>query len=179
LGKIAKFFNDLKTVAFSGSFTDLSNKPENSNTFQGTIAEWNQLSLSEKKAYDHASIPDSIDGNETFPAARVILSGGGNVEDILNSNLFKVVTYTQSSAGAVTVAANSNERVAIDTFSMPEGYTCIGIWRISCHKSGLVCGGVYFSGNNLYIGIQNVTSNSITGVRPSVGLAYVKSTLVS
>ena len=27
LGKIAKFFNDLKTVAFSGSFSDLSNKP--------------------------------------------------------------------------------------------------------------------------------------------------------
>ena len=27
LGKIQKFFNDLKTVAFSGSYTDLSNKP--------------------------------------------------------------------------------------------------------------------------------------------------------
>ena len=27
-GKIQKFFNDLKTVAFSGSFTDLSNKPQ-------------------------------------------------------------------------------------------------------------------------------------------------------
>lgn len=27
LGKIAKFFNDLKTVAFSGSYADLSNKP--------------------------------------------------------------------------------------------------------------------------------------------------------
>lgn len=28
LGKIQKFFNDLKTVAFSGSYTDLSNKPQ-------------------------------------------------------------------------------------------------------------------------------------------------------
>lgn len=55
-GKIQKFFNDLKTVAFSGSFSDLSNKPENANTFQGTIAEWNQLTTAEKKAYDHASI---------------------------------------------------------------------------------------------------------------------------
>lgn len=27
LGKVQKFFNDLKTVAFSGSYTDLSNKP--------------------------------------------------------------------------------------------------------------------------------------------------------
>ena len=28
LGKVQKFFNDLKTVAFSGSFSDLSNKPK-------------------------------------------------------------------------------------------------------------------------------------------------------
>ena len=36
LGKIAKFFNDLKTVAFSGSYTDLTNQPQiNSNTLSG------------------------------------------------------------------------------------------------------------------------------------------------
>ena len=36
LGKIAKFFNDLKTVAFSGSYTDLTNQPQiNSNTLTG------------------------------------------------------------------------------------------------------------------------------------------------
>ena len=80
-GKIQKFFNDLKTVAFSGSFSDLSNKPENSNTFQGTIAEWNQLTTAEKKAYDHASIPDSLDGNVTFPASKVMLNSGDSVEE--------------------------------------------------------------------------------------------------
>ena len=83
LGKVQKFFNDLKTVAFSGSYTDLSNKPENPNTFQGTIAEWNALSTAEKKAYDHASIPDSIDG-VTFPANKVVMTGGGNVEDAID-----------------------------------------------------------------------------------------------
>lgn len=81
LGKIQKFFNDLKTVAFSGSFSDLSNKPENANTFQGTIAEWNQLTTAEKKAYDHASIPDSLDGNVTFPASKVMLNSGDSVEE--------------------------------------------------------------------------------------------------
>ena len=36
LGKIQKFFNDLKTVAFSGSYTDLSSQPQiNSNTLSG------------------------------------------------------------------------------------------------------------------------------------------------
>ena len=84
LGKVQKFFNDLKTVAFSGSFSDLSNKPENANTFQGTISEWNALTTAEKKAYDHASIPDSIDGGVTFPADKVIMTGGGDVEDAID-----------------------------------------------------------------------------------------------
>ena len=36
LGKVQKFFNDLKTVAFSGSYTDLSSQPQiNSNTLSG------------------------------------------------------------------------------------------------------------------------------------------------
>ena len=93
LGKIAKFFNDLKTVAFSGKYTDLTDKPENANTFQRTIAEWNQLTTAEKKAYDHASIPDSIDGGVTFPANKVIMTGGGNVEDaipLIRKGVFQV-----------------------------------------------------------------------------------------
>lgn len=36
LGKIQKFFNDLKSVAYSGSYTDLSNQPQiNGNTLSG------------------------------------------------------------------------------------------------------------------------------------------------
>lgn len=119
-GKIQKFFNDLKTVAFSGSYTDLSNKPQvngvelsgnktasqlgmaNSNTFQGTIAEWNALSTTEKKAYDHASITGTGGGEynvdkttgdlvqtagmpDTYPADQVMMSDGTtSVEDALD-----------------------------------------------------------------------------------------------
>ena len=106
LGKISKFFNDLKTVAFSGSFSDLSNKPENANTFQGTIAEWNALSTAEKKAYDHASIPDSIDGGVTFPANKVVMTGGGNVEDALDDLSNRLVAQ---SSGTGTFNDNLNE----------------------------------------------------------------------
>lgn len=79
-------------------YLDLTNKPQINgvtltgnkatsdfglvNTFQGTIAEWNQLTTAEKKAYDHASIPDSLDGNVTFPASKVMLNNGGSVEDM-------------------------------------------------------------------------------------------------
>lgn len=93
-------------------YLDLSNKPQiNGNTltgnklsgdlgipniFQGTIAEWNQLTTAEKKAYDHASIPDSIDGGVTFPANKVVMTGGGNVENSLTGRLltYENVTVT-------------------------------------------------------------------------------------
>ena len=48
-GKIKKFFTDLKTVAFSGSFTDLSNKPTITsqttvtNFWNGTQAQYNAI----------------------------------------------------------------------------------------------------------------------------------------
>ena len=114
LGKIAKFFNDLKSVAYSGSYTDLSNKPENANTFQGTIAEWNQLSTAEKKAYDHASIPDSIDGGVTFPANKVVMTGGGNVEDALGDmQLFETLTK----ADLIDESAQSAD-ITLNTFSI-------------------------------------------------------------
>lgn len=105
LGKVQKFFNDLKTVAFTGSFSDLSNKPENANTFQGTIAEWNQLSTAEKKAYDHASIPDSLDGNVTFPASKVMMQDGDSVEDRLD-------------------AANIDSNINISSYTSSNVYTC-------------------------------------------------------
>lgn len=99
----------------TSDYTDLSNKPSingvelsgnktasqlgmaNANTFQGTIAEWNALTTAEKKAYDHASIPDSIDGGVTFPANKVIMTGGGNVENAVGevaSGLTNAGTYS-------------------------------------------------------------------------------------
>lgn len=67
--------------------TLVGNKPSSDfgliNTFQGTIAEWNQLTTAEKKAYDHASIPDSLDGNVTFPASKVMMQNGKSVEETI------------------------------------------------------------------------------------------------
>lgn len=98
-------------------YLDLNNKPQiNGNTltgnklsgdlgipniFQGTIAEWNQLTTAEKKAYDHASIPDSIDGGVTFPANKVVMTGGGNVEDAIDEVAERINANTLANAGTV------------------------------------------------------------------------------
>jgi len=140
MGKIAKFFNDLKTVAFSGSFTDLTNKPENANTFQGTIAEWNQLTTAEKKAYDHASIPDSIDGGVIFPANKVVMTGGGNVEDAVVG-------------GSITVNPTSGYLLKT-TYVRKIGKSVIGC--INPRKSS----GYYTTGWN--VGVASIVGSSLT-----------------
>lgn len=108
----------------TSDYTNLTNKPQvngvelsgnktasqlgmaNSNTFQGTIVEWNQLTTAEKKAYDHASIPDSIDGGVTFPANKVVMTGGGDVENAI-TNLVKTETKQ------VTVTGDANHVVML------------------------------------------------------------------
>lgn len=129
LGKIQKFFNDLKTVAFSGSFSDLSNKPENANTFQGTIAEWNQLTTAEKKAYDHASIPDSLDGNVTFPASKVMMNDGRSVEDLTKhgySTYLSIISYTDANKPFV-VPCDGYIRVTLCTLRLGDSSANIAI----------------------------------------------------
>ena len=115
----------LKTVAFSGSFTDLTDKPNNSNTFQGTIAEWNNLTTAEKKQYDHASIPDSLDGNVTFPASKVTY-GNQSVKDALDA-------LTSNAFGS-----------AID-IKGTSGYTCPSDGYIRFRNNGSNIGNSYLS----------------------------------
>lgn len=105
-------------------YLDLTNKPQINgvtltgnkatsdfgliNTFQGTIAEWNQLTTAEKKAYDHASIPDSLDGNVTFPASKVMMNDGASVEADLASAVPRTASGT-TTAQLVTAIGQLSE----------------------------------------------------------------------
>ena len=62
-GKIKKFFTDLKTVAFTGSYTDLSNKPtsmQNPNsltlTMNGSATSYNGSATASKSWYAPTSV---------------------------------------------------------------------------------------------------------------------------
>lgn len=134
LGKIQKFFNDLKTVAFSGSFSDLSNKPENANTFQGTIAEWNQLTTAEKKAYDHASIPDSLDGNVTFPASKVMMLDGASVEADLASAVPRTASGTTIAQLVSAIGSLSEEQKSRCSISVTSSAGMRWLWRSSTYR---------------------------------------------
>lgn len=79
LGKISKWFSDLKTVAFSGSYNDLSNKPAS-------------LPASDVSAWAKAST------KPTYTKAEV---GLGNVDNTADAN--KSVKYATSAGNATKV----------------------------------------------------------------------------
>lgn len=79
LGKIAKWFSDLKTVAFSGSYNDLSNKPTS-------------LPASDVSAWAKANT------KPTYTKAEV---GLGNVDNTADAN--KSVKYATSAGNATKV----------------------------------------------------------------------------
>lgn len=79
LGKIAKFFTDLKTVAFTGSYKDLSNKPTS-------------LPASDVSAWAKANT------KPTYTKAEV---GLGNVDNTADAN--KSVKYATSAGNATKV----------------------------------------------------------------------------
>ena len=87
LGKIAKWFSDLKTVAFSGSYNDLSNKPTS-------------LPASDVSAWAKASTKPTYTKSEV---------GLGNVDNTADAN--KSVKHATSADNATTVnghTVNSN-----------------------------------------------------------------------
>jgi hypothetical protein len=99
LGKVQKFFNDLKTVAFTGSFSDLSNKPQ-----------INSVELSGNKTTSDLGIN----------AGNVMMSDGvTSVEDALDEvagEIEKIIVQN----GTVSVTGVSNNWMYMNiTFSQP------------------------------------------------------------
>ena len=131
-GKIKKFFTDLKTVAFTGSYTDLSNKPtsmQNPNsltlTMNGSATSYNGASSASKSWYAPTSAGTS--GYEMVsngsgapvwkPPSYAVCSTSGNtaVKTVSISN-FKLTTgvrvlvkftYEHTSSTAATLNVNS------------------------------------------------------------------------
>lgn len=91
-GKIKKFFTDLKTVAFTGSYTDLSNKPEIVNALTATSA-GKVLDARQGKALDEAKLnkADVVNNLVTTVAGYALDARQGKVLDakigLLNSTL--------------------------------------------------------------------------------------------
>lgn len=103
-GKIKKFFADLKTVAFSGSYTDLSNKPTIGN---GTLT-------IQKNGTNVATFTANQTGNAT---ANITVPTVNNGTLTIQKNGTNVGTFTANQSGNSTV----NIPVPTDTNDLSNG----------------------------------------------------------
>ena len=112
-------YPDLTNKPQINGVTLVGNKPSSDfglqNIFQGTISEWNQLTTAEKKAYDHASIPDSLDGNVTFPASKVMLPSGTS---LANGVIMRKLWENSSPASNMATGTAINLTESEDDFDL-------------------------------------------------------------
>lgn len=140
-GKIKKFFTDLKTVAFTGSYTDLSNKPEIVNALTATSA-GKILDARQGKALDEAKLnkADVISNLTTTTAGYALDAKQGKV---LNDKITEVegkikpfsgyegasTSYTPKKDGFLMVSynpADSNSTIVITTYDTTVANMVVG-----------------------------------------------------
>lgn len=132
LGKIAKFFADLKSVAFSGSYNDLSDKPSIPVVTNDLT---NTLKANYDAAYTHsqsAHAPSGAQANviETVKvngAALTVTSKAVNISvptvtndltDALKSNYDAAYTYSQETHAPVDAQANVIESIKVNNSAL-------------------------------------------------------------
>ena len=168
-GKIQKFFNDLKSVAFSGSYNDLSNKPTIPTTASGITYDNTESGLS---ATDVQGAVDEL--AESYPANKVMMSDGTtSVEDALdevaekmgNMRMAKLWENPNTSINfdAQTIQLSSSNYDLLLIIAQYATTFGNNISNISSGTSGYITFGFASSGGPAsYSRIYNVNANQVT-----------------
>ena len=124
LGKVQKFFNDLKTVAFSGSYTDLSDKP--TIPAAQVNSDWNASSgvaeiLNKPSSYTPSSHKHgNIQNGGTLQTTDVAIANGDKLVVTDSSNSAKIARTSVTFDGTTTTQALS-KKGTFETFSKFSG----------------------------------------------------------
>lgn len=161
-GKIKKFFTDLKTVAFTGSYTDLSNKPtsmQNPNsltlTMNGSATSYNGSATASKSWYAPTSAgtagynlisngsgapvwqqpPYAVCNTATTTAAKTVSIT--NFKLITGARVLVKFTYAHKSSGSATLNISNTgaKTICIEKPDAPYGNSSFSITSITSQNS--------------------------------------------
>lgn len=181
-GKIKKFFSDLKTVAFSGSYNDLTDKivfdnapTQNSDNAVKSGGIFNSMAVFKydsvnKRGYfvGGSAFGGNIDSSPTAGSNNAVASGGTKMY-VDNKILIETLTVSE----ALTIASQTYGR--IQKLCTKEGYTPIGI--VGCTGSGtgyLSLVEFYISGGYANVYYYNSTSSAKTISSYRLQILYIK-----
>jgi len=114
--------NDTEWILLSSVPVDLTPYKK---IFTGTQAEWNQLTLAEKKEYDEADLTDDLAGGELVVTDAVTDGDLNPVTSNAVANHIVVDTWTNTEA--YTVPANGYDAKQTGIDSTKSGYILIGV----------------------------------------------------
>lgn len=133
-GKIKKFFTDLKTVAFTGSYNDLSNKP--TIPAAQVQSDWNQTTT---------TAVDYIKNKPTIPAAQI--QSDWNQTDTTKKDYIKNKPTIPTVPGVVSTSANGLAPKVTNTSNYLKGD---GTWSSPANNAVTVTNRTGSSYNNNY-----------------------------
>ena len=178
LGKVQKFFNDLKTVAFSGSYTDLTNTPTIPTTASGISYDNTDSGLSAtdvQGAVDELRQADNIMMSDGVTSAEEALDGAAKKAEaatditmtpssgitIQSSRIMKMdkLVIAQLKIKWSTPTMNETHIITFNGFNVGANYA-VGV--VSDTKTNTI-GTFVLSRNNLYIKLSasGITSDTI------------------
>ena len=146
-GKLAKWFADLKTVAFTGAYSDLTGKPTNVSAFTND-AEY--VDFTQMKDYVPTVLPEY--GFQTASDVRTIVTGYGyqtsaQVQSAINSAVSTVYKYKGS------VAAVSNLPTS--------GNTTGDVWNVTATGMNYVWTGTAWDALGSELKVEAITNSEI------------------
>ena len=162
-GKIKKYFSDLKTVAFTGSYNNLSNTPKIQNNLT-TTEEGSVLDATQGKVLDNKKIDkDKIVKSTEISEEGFLMDGKICSEALANLNDNYIVEEGENDNGHYRKWSNG-------TLEMWGGYR--GTFSI---PSGNVQGNIYYSANRtIPFPIESKTSARIVATVYSNGIQWLK-----
>ena len=161
-GKIMKWFADLKAVAFSGSYSDLSNKPSIPSGAAASQAVANNCTTTVA-----GSVLDARQG-------KVLMDKANQLSSDLDEHIKRVVI----TLGATDISANSFTNTAIYEYAVPDGYKIfdgyiktIGNPYITVYQQTISS----LTGTaRITLGMYNHSNSDQTGITPTFSIILIK-----
>lgn len=127
----ATLITDVGTVNAVDDTTGDTEVVANKNlVFKGTLSEWNNLSIAEKKAFDEALITDDMDTGEVVDAVT-----NGDMRAVTSNAVYDAINDIQTTSITLTIGSGTNNTMTLNLYK--HGHIVQGVASAQSDSEGI------------------------------------------
>ena len=164
-GKLAKWFSDLKTVAFSGSYTDLSNKPTIPTKTSQLTNDSELVDLDSLNTWADTTIPEY--GYQTASEVRTIVTGYGyqtaaNVKNTVEGYGYQTAAQVQSAINTSVATVYKYKGSVAAVSNLPTSGNAVGdVYNVTATGMNYVWTGSAWDALGSELNVEAITNAQI------------------